>query len=184
VRRFALLPVAVFTVAVLLPLATFAVASFLLGWKLQPVRSGSMEPTYPVGSLLVVEPVDASAVRPGMAVTFADPADGGRLVTHRVVQRAPGDRMAFLTQGDANATVDPLPVQSREIRGRVRSHVPLLGRALHELRWPRGFLVLAVVPALVLAGTEVLGARSRRTLRLARIRASQERALALVLEMA
>lgn len=183
-RRLALLPVAVFTVAVLLPLATFAVAAFLMGWKLQPVRSGSMEPTYPVGSLLVVEPIDASAVRPGMAVTFSDPAGAGRLVTHRVVQRAPGQRTAFLTQGDANTTMDPLPVQSREIRGRVRSHVPLLGSALHALRWPRGFLVLAVVPALALAATEVLSARGRRAVRLARIRASQERALALVLEMA
>jgi signal peptidase len=176
--------VAVFTVAVLLPLATFAVASFLLGWKLQPVRSGSMEPTYPVGSLLVVEPIDASAVRPGMAVTFTDPAGAGRLVTHRVVQRAPGARVAFLTQGDANATIDPMPVASREIRGRVRSHVPLLGSALHELRWPRGFLLLAVVPALALAGTEVVGARGRRAVQLARIRASQERALAMVLEAA
>jgi signal peptidase I len=47
-----------------LPFTTFAVASWLLGWQLQPVLSGSMEPTYPVGSLLVVGQVDPADVEP------------------------------------------------------------------------------------------------------------------------
>ena len=183
-RRSLALPAGVLAVAVLLPVATFAVAALLLGWKLQPVRSASMEPTYAVGSLLVVEPVDASQVRPGMAVTYADPVGGDRLVTHRVVQRAPGERVAFLTQGDANTFLDPLPVPAREIRGRVRSHVPAMGTVLHALRWPRNALVLVGLPALVLVLSEVVGRGGRRAARLAAIRASQDRAVRLVLEMA
>ena len=183
-RRSFVLPAGVLAVAVLLPVATFAVTALLSGWKLQPVRSASMEPTYPVGSLLVVEPVDASQVRPGMAVTYADPVGGGRLVTHRVVQRAPGERLAFLTQGDANAFLDPVPVEGREVRGRVRSHVPALGSLLHALRWPRNAIVLIGLPVLILAVSEVVGRGGRRAERLAAIRASQDRAVRLVLEMA
>lgn len=183
-RRSFALPAGVLAVAVLLPVATFAVACLLLGWKLQPVRSASMEPTYPVGSLLVIEPADASEVRPGMAVTYADPVGGGRLVTHRVVQRAPGERVAFLTQGDANAFLDPLPVPAREIRGRVRSHVPGLGSALHALRWPRNAIVLIGLPTLALVVSELVGRSGRRARRLTAIRASQDRAVRLVLEMA
>jgi signal peptidase I len=152
-KRVLILPGAVLAVAVLLPAATFAVAAWLQGWKLQPVRSASMEPTYTVGSLLVVEPIDASEVRPGMAVTFADPAGADRLVTHRVLRPAPGPNLAFVTQGDANTIPDPLPVSAREVRGRVRSAVPGLGTALHALRWPRNVLVLVVAPLVALVAS-------------------------------
>jgi len=60
-------------VSLLLPLATFLVATWLLGWQLQHVLSGSMSPTYPVGSLLVTAQIDASDVRAGMAIVFEDP---------------------------------------------------------------------------------------------------------------
>src|SRR5260221_9618625 len=106
-------------VAVLLPLATFLVAAWLLGWQLQSVQTGSMSPTYPVGSLLVVGQIDAGAVQPGMAITFEDPSNPGRVVTHRVERIAPGDALAFITHGDANATPDALPVPARLVRRRV-----------------------------------------------------------------
>jgi signal peptidase len=156
------LPVGALTVAVLLPLATFIVATWLLGWRLHIVESGSMRPTFPIGSLLVVEPRDASEVQAGMAMTFEDPLRPGRLVTHRVtgVLDRPGGRM-FTTRGDANVADDPAPVPARSVRGRVRWHVPNLGYAFDWLRWPRGFLVLVVAPSLVLGVTELRDRRSR-----------------------
>src|SRR6185503_12546364 len=69
---------AVIAVRVLLPLAAFLVTAWLQGWQLQDVQSGSMEPTYPVGSLLVIEAIDASEVRTGMALVFVDPSVPGR----------------------------------------------------------------------------------------------------------
>lgn len=156
------LPLAVVVIAVVLPFTTFVVASWLLGWQLQPVLTSSMSPTYPVGSLLVVESIDAGDVRPGMAVTFDDPALPGRLVTHRVISQRPGEPLFFNTQGDANATPDPFPVPARAIRGRVMWDVPLLGYAVDLLRWPRGFIILVVIPGVALAATEVLAWRRRR----------------------
>ena len=147
------------TLAFLLPLATFLVAVWLLGWQLQHVESGSMGPTYPVGSLLVTGDVAASDVEVGMPIVFEDPREPGRLVTHRVVALAPGSALAFITRGDANATDDPAPVPARLVRGRVLWHVTLLGTVLDWLQWPRSFLLLVVLPAAVLAVGEW---RSRR----------------------
>jgi len=146
-------------VSLLLPLATFLVVTWLLGWQLQAVLSGSMSPTYPVGSLLVVGQIDASDVRAGMPIVFEDPLEPGRIVTHRVVAPVPDDASAFRTRGDANAAADPAAVPARLVRGRVLWSVSGLGTALDWLRWPNGFLLLVAVPALLLAVTEV---RDRR----------------------
>jgi signal peptidase len=156
------LPLAVLVIAVVLPFTTFVVASWLAGWQLQPVLTASMSPTYPVGSLLVVGAIDASEVRPGMAVTFDDPGRPGRLVTHRVVRVREADGLFFETKGDANAAQDAFPVPARSIRGRVLWHVPVLGYAVDFLQWPRGFILLVVIPAAALATTELLAWRRRR----------------------
>jgi len=149
---------AVLSVAVLVPLAAFLVSAWLLGWQLQSVQSGSMAPTYPVGSLLVVTSLNANEVELGMPVVFEDPEIAGRLVTHRVIDRAPGAAIAFITQGDANASRDPFPVPARNVRGRVLWHINGLGTVMDYLQWPRSFVLLVVLPlALILAGE----ARSR-----------------------
>jgi signal peptidase I len=149
-------------VALLLPLAVFLVASWLLGWQLQSVQSGSMGPTYPVGSLLVVGQIDSADVEPGMAIVFQDPRDPARLVTHRVVRRVPGETVAFVTQGDANATADPTPVPARLVRGRVLWSVSALGGVMDWLQWPRSFILLVLVPGTLLVILEVRARRPRR----------------------
>jgi signal peptidase len=151
---------AVLGLATLLPLASLLVSVWLKGWQLQAVQSDSMAPTYPVGSLLVVEPIDASQVHPGMALVFEDPYIRGRIVTHRVVSRASGAALQFWTQGDANPTRDPYPVPARFVRGRVIWHVTDLGFITSWLRWPRSFLLLVVLPALWL-GVDVWLTRRR-----------------------
>ena len=149
---------AVISLVVLLPVAAFLVCVWLLGWQLQSVQSGSMAPTYPVGSLLVTAHLDASRVEVGMPVVFEDPGELGRLVTHRVVDVVPGTAVAFATQGDANATRDPFPVPARNIRGQVLWHVNGLGTLMDYLQWPRSVFFLVILPlALMLAGE----ARSR-----------------------
>ena len=148
-------------VALLLPLATFLVAAWLLGWQLQSVQTGSMTPTYPVGSLVVVGQIDAGAVEPGMAITFEDPSHPGRVVTHRVERLAPGAALAFITHGDANAAADPIPVPARLVRGRVLWSVSYLGSLMDWLQWPRSFVLLVAVPAGFLAWLEWRDRRRR-----------------------
>lgn len=148
----------------LVPLATFLVSVWLLGWQLQHVESGSMSPTYPVGSLLVTAQVDPADVEVGMPIVFEDPREPGRLVTHRVVGVAPGSELMFLTRGDANATNDPAPVPARLVRARVLWHVTLLGAVLDWLQFPRSFVLLVLVPGLALVWLEWRQRRARRAL--------------------
>lgn len=160
-RRWVWMPVAGVTMSLLLPVATFLIASVLLGWRLEAVETGSMEPIYPVGSLVVVRPVDPSDVRVGMAIAFA-PDDGPTLVTHRVVEviNQPSG-LSFRTKGDANATADPHPVPARAVRGRAAWAVPRLGTVVQWLAWPRGFALLVVLPAVLLGVSEVRLRRRR-----------------------
>ena len=136
-------------VALLLPLTTFLVSAWLLGWQLQSVQSGSMTPTYAVGSLLVVGAVDPADVAPGTPIVFQDPRDPTRLVTHRVVGIVPGTPPAFVTKGDANAAQDAFPVGPDRVRGQVLWSITHLGTLMEWLQWPRS-LVLIVVPAVLL----------------------------------
>jgi signal peptidase len=145
----------------LLPLTAFLVVAWLLGWQLQRVESGSMSPTYPVGSLLVTSQVDPTEVKVGMPIVFEDPRAPGRLLTHRVVGMTSDAELAFITRGDANAANDPVPVAARLVRGRVLWHVTLLGTVLDWLQWPRSFLVLVLIPGAALAWLEWRNRRSR-----------------------
>jgi len=131
-----------------------------MGWQLMSVQSGSMAPTYPIDSLLVVGAIDPTDVQPGMAIVFEDPTTPGRVVTHRVVSRA-GDAVAFVTQGDANNSPDPAPVTARLVRGRVLWHVPGLGLALDWLQWPRSFVLLVLIPGVLLVASELRDRRRR-----------------------
>jgi signal peptidase len=142
-------------VAFLLPLATFLVATWLLGWQLQAVLSGSMSPTYPVGSLLVVGQINASDVRAGMPIVFEDPLEPGRIVTHRVIGPVPEDASAFRTRGDANAAADPAAIPARLVRGKVLWSVSVLGTMLDWLKWPTGFVLLVGVPGAILLASEL-----------------------------
>jgi signal peptidase len=146
----------------LVPLATFLVSVWLLGWQLVSVQTGSMSPTFPVGSLVVLGPLDPADVEVGMAIAFQDPVDPTRLVTHRVVAVAPGAELAFMTRGDANATTDPRPVPARFVRGQALWHVTFLGTVMDWLQWPRSFVLLVVAPSALLVFLELRSRRARR----------------------
>jgi signal peptidase len=154
-------------IAVLLPLIVLLGTVVALGWHLQVTESGSMAPVYPEGSLAVVQPLDPSDAKPGMTLVFEDPARPGRLVAHRAVQRLPGASPVWQTKGDANATVDPIPVDASKVRGRVRWAVPGLGRIAMLLRSEAAPWVLVGCPLGLLAITEVASRRRRHLERVA-----------------
>ena len=84
-------------------------------------------------------------------------------MTHRVVRVRSENGLFFVTRGDANASDDAFPVPARSVRGRVLWHVPTLGYAVDFLQWPRGFIILVVIPGLALTAAELLAWRRRRT---------------------
>lgn len=108
-----------------------------LGYQAFVIRTGSMRPTIPPQSLVVVE---KGRYEVGQVVTFVK---DGSVVSHRLVaQRADG---SFTTKGDANEAADASPVQPAQIVGGVVRHVDRLGFWFVWLRHPLTLLSLAML---------------------------------------
>ena len=135
---------------------TLLLAPRLLGAKVLVVLSQSMEPTIPMGAIVVSRPVSASEVKVGDAITFSSPGGGSDLITHRVVEIVgSGIAVSFRTQGDATEEPDLELVQPFQLVGRVLFSVPYLGYGAHFTRTPLGFILLLGLPAALLVGGEV-----------------------------
>ena len=115
--------------------ALLAVAAGILLMVSQGLRplivySGSMEPTIPTGSVLMVKPTNQENLYVGDVITVNQP-DGLGIVTHRIqsMQLVDG-RYVFQTKGNANGFPDPELFTLEHQAGRVMGHVPYLGYAI------------------------------------------------------
>jgi signal peptidase I len=92
------------------------------------ILTGSMQPTYPPGTLIIVQPVDTADIRIGDAITYQIESGKPEVVTHRVIAIATTDgETTFTTQGDNNTAPDAKPVQPLQVRGTVWYAVPYIG---------------------------------------------------------
>lgn len=116
-------------IILLIALAALVVVPRLFGWAPLTVLSGSMEPTIPTGSQVVIAKVeDVDRLDVGDVITVMPYPNDPTLVTHRIVERVEGtDGPSFSTRGDANDAVDPWQVTETQIRGEVRYWVPGAG---------------------------------------------------------
>jgi signal peptidase I len=131
-------------------------AAYLLGpdTRTLVVRSGSMAPAIPVGSLVVVERTDPRLLRVGDVVAFAALLDGApSVVTHRLVSlESSATGIGARTKGDANAVPDPWTVvfAAGEPSWRVTAVAEGVGRGLIELGARRRALQLGAGVSLLL----------------------------------
>lgn len=150
-------------------LALTIVVPRLTGSTPYTVLTGSMRPTYPPGTLIVVKPQDPGTLGVGDAITFQKESGDPEVVTHRITmtrQNSVGER-TFVTQGDANPSPDANPVVVEQVRGKVWYSVPYLGYVNNVITGKqRALLVTVVVAGLFLySGAMFVGAfrdRSRK----------------------
>lgn len=162
-RRLAMAPAWFLVSAVLLGSVAVAVIQRTGTAQLLTVVSGSMQPTLPLGSLVVVVPRDADAVRVGDVITFSPPGDNTRTVTHRVVDvQGTGSGMQVHTRGDANPVADPWTLHFPTGRTWVVvADAPWVGRPWLWLAQPT-HRQLVLVPAALLVTLMWLAAIWRR----------------------
>ena len=131
--------IAVLLVPMLLLGAFVLALSGLLPYKIYAVQTGSMSPTIPPASAVIVKD---GVYRVGQPISFYE---GGGVITHRLVAiHADG---TIDTKGDANATIDPWHVSTKAIIGEVVASPAHLGYWLIFLKNPLGLLsiLLAVL---------------------------------------
>lgn len=91
-------------------LATLLVGARFIGLTPFTVLSGSMEPTYHVGSLIYVKKVDPYTLKAGDVITYSISEE--MVATHRIVEVIPDEEdpevIRFKTKGDANEAEEQL----------------------------------------------------------------------------
>jgi signal peptidase len=120
------------------------------------VMSGSMQPTIQTGDVVVAREIPAIDARVGDIVTFRDPLEHDKLITHRIREiHFVDDMVSVVTKGDANSNVEHWAVPKDGTIGRVAFHVPRLGYFMVWIHSTFGLLLLIVFPTLLLGASEL-----------------------------
>lgn len=141
-------------VILLVAIAVFVFLSPRLGWRIDTVLSGSMEPHLKVGGVIVTQPVDTAKINVGEIITFRSPLNG-KLTSHRVVDIVDGESRGFRTKGDANEDADPFTITAEQLVGRVFLHIPYFGYVTSFLKTSLGLLLTLCLPGLIIVIIEI-----------------------------
>lgn len=116
-------------IAVSLLAIVVIVVPLVTGAKPYTVLTGSMQPLYPPGTLVVVKPAEPDEINLGDVITYQLESGKPEVVTHRVVAvgTAADGTPLFITRGDANDGDDPDPVRPVQIVGKLWYSVPYIG---------------------------------------------------------
>lgn len=133
--------------AVLALAVALAVVPRVMGGAALTVLSGSMEPTYSAGDMVVSVPQERYAI--GDVVTFQPEPGDPTLITHRIVTvRDTPQGIGYVTRGDANGA-DDAPIVAEQVMGKVIYAVPYIGYAAEAVGEHRTALIVVAGSALI-----------------------------------
>ena len=131
----------------------------LFGYSVLRIETGSMEPEFKTGSIVITKSVDTDTLKVGDVISFySTSSDIDRKVnTHRIQELSyltTGERQ-FITKGDANPTVDSEPVFYRRVIGKVVWNLGVVsGSVIGFLQKPTVILLFIILPLLVITFLE------------------------------
>ena len=133
----------------------------VLGYSFLQVQTGSMEPEFHVGSIVIAKKVNPEELEVGDVISFYSMADdiNGKVNTHRIVKlsanMAGGRR--FITKGDANTANDPDDVSPVNVIGKVVYNIGSVGGSvLSVLKNPNVILIFIVLPLIFITFGEAV----------------------------
>lgn len=112
----------------------------LIRFRSYTVLSGSMEPEFYPGDMVVVTKPNTSKLAPNDIITFTM---DGEIVTHRIIEKTPE---GFITQGDNNNVQDSQVITPENIIGKVAFSIPKAGYVAQFLSqgWVVGLEMVAL----------------------------------------
>ena len=110
--------------------------------RYEPVLTGSMEPSIPVGAVIAIKPVIPDSIKVGDVICFR--FSESTLITHRVTSISAA---GFITKGDANQDADIKIVTGESVVGKVVLVIPLIGYLGNFARTQLGMILLLFIPA-------------------------------------
>ncbi len=137
-------------------LIAFSMLPIKNNYRIMTVMSGSMEPTIPIGSVIVIRPASEYGV--GDIITFKTPGATKKndFTTHRIVEINKSKRITtYVTRGDANEDSDREYVEKESILGKERFAVSLIGYLLGYIKTLPGLVLIIIIPAVIIVYEEM-----------------------------
>ena len=113
------------------------------GYKVFDVLTGSMEPTIPEGSLIIIKETPQNEIENGDVITFRFEGQDS-IVTHRIVEVI-NDGQEFITKGDANNANDSRPIKYNEIEGVVTNSFEGVGDIMTMLSNNMLYIIIGIL---------------------------------------
>jgi len=120
--------------------------SYICGIRLYVVKTGSMSPTIPVGSICFVNHnIPYDSIINGDIISFT--VGKNTQVTHRVTAVEPD---GLVTRGDANNIEDAVKVTRQSYLGKTIFHIPKAGFIIHFLKTKTGKIIFSGLVLVIL----------------------------------
>ena len=121
----------------------------VFGYQIKTVLSGSMEPAFQTGSIIVIESKeDRTQFQNGDIITFYN--SNGVIISHRV-KKVINNGAQYITKGDNNNGADLEPVLAENIIGQYTGiTVPYVGYVISFATSKEGAFLLMIVPGALL----------------------------------
>lgn len=130
-------------------------------YRMFTVISGSMEPKYNIGDVLISKVVDPKDIKVGDTISYLgkEGTFANKVVTHEVVdiETDADGKYYFHTKGLANLIEDPI-VYEDQLYGKVIYKSVILSFIYKVISTNIGLFVFIVIPILYIVGSEILSA--------------------------
>lgn len=142
--------------------ATAGKVPSVFGFSVLQVSSGSMEPEYMTGSVVVVRKTDVKELKVGDVISFysMDQSISGKVNTHRIIKidyMLDGDEPIFTTQGDRNELPDRDKVHAANVIGKVVYDLGTVsGSIISVLQNPNVIFFVIVLPLILITFSEAI----------------------------
>ena len=103
----------------------------LIGYRSYTVLSGSMEPEFYPGDIVIAKHKNETDIKVNDIVTYRD--NDGVIITHRIIEETPD---GYITKGDNNNVEDADILTKENIIGEVKFSIPKIGYVMDFLSKP------------------------------------------------